>query len=60
MLPKWMQRAIKEQVLSEAEAREWHAICLSAETEEVSLPAHLHNAAERVWLWELPARTSIH
>jgi hypothetical protein len=52
MLPKWMQQAVKEQVLSPQEAQEMHQVALSSSTEYVNLPEHLHPAAERVHLWE--------
>lgn len=54
MLPKWMQEAIRDNVLSPEEATEIHSISLAATTEEVLLPLHLHEAASRIYLWERP------
>ena len=59
MLPKWMQQAVKEQVLSPQEAQEMHQVALSSSTEYVSLPEHLHSAAQRVFLWENPLYNSL-
>ena len=59
MLPKWMQQAVKEQVLSPQEAQEMHQVALSSSTEYVSLPEHLHPAAQRVFLWENPSYNSL-
>ena len=58
-LPKWMQRAVKDQVLSTQEAQEWHQVALSTSAEWIELPEHLHPAAERVFLWERPAFNSL-
>ena len=58
-LPKWMQRAVKDQVLSPQEAQEIHQVALSSSTEYVDLPEHLHEAASRVYLWERPAFNSL-
>ena len=59
MLPKWMQQAVKEQVLSPQEAQEIHQVALSTSDEWINLPEHLHPAAERVFLWEQPAFNSL-
>ena len=59
MLPKWMQHAIKEQVLSPQEAQEIHQVALSSSTEYVNLPEHLHPAAQRVFLWENPSYNNL-
>ncbi len=59
-LPGWMKQAVKEMVISEAEAREIHAICLDADTEFVSMPKHLNTASERILLWELEAGKTVH
>jgi hypothetical protein len=53
-LPKWLNRAIKEQVVSEQEAKEIHQISLQSDQELVELPEHLWSAAERIDLWETP------
>ena len=53
-LPRWMQQAIKDKVLTRAEAQDWHETVEKALQEEVVLPERLHPAAERVWLWETP------
>ena len=58
-LPKWMQQAVKDQVLSPQEAQEIHQVALSSSTEYVDLPEHLHEAASRVYLWEQPAFNSL-
>ena len=55
MLPKWMQQAVKEQVLSPQEAQEIHQVVLSTSDEWISLPERLHEAASRVYLWERPS-----
>ena len=57
MLPKWMRRAIKEQVISEPEALELHRLSMESELEEVKLPEHLWPAAERIYLWEMPVES---
>ena len=57
--PKWMQQAVKDQVLSPQEAQEWHQAALSTSGEWIDLPEHLHPAAVRVFLWEWPALTSL-
>jgi hypothetical protein len=56
-LPKWMRKAVQEQVLSLEEALLMRECAQSSDpTEElISLPEHLHEAASRVWLWELPS-----
>ena len=54
-LPKWMQQAVKDQVLSPQEAQEWHQVALSTSGEWIDLPEHLHEAASRVYLWERPS-----
>ena len=54
-LPRWMQQAIKDQVLTPQEAQDWHETVESAVQEPVSLPERLHEAASRVWLWESPS-----
>ena len=59
MLPKWMQQAVKEQVLSPQEAQEIHQVALSSSDEWINLPEHLHPAAERVFLWERPALNNL-
>lgn len=59
-LPRWMKRAIKDQVIDEAEAHEIHRICLEADEELVTMPVHLSQACERILLWELEASPTIH
>ena len=59
MLPKWMQQAVKEQVLSPQEAQEIHQVALSTSAEYGNLPEHLHPAAQRVFLWENPSYNSL-
>ena len=54
-LPRWMQQAIKDRVLTKKEAQDWHRTVESAAQEQVSLPERLHEAASRVWLWESPS-----
>lgn len=51
-LPKWMQQAIRDKVLSPEEATDWHSTVLQSLETEVALPERLHPAAERVMLWE--------
>jgi plasmid stability protein len=59
ILPAWMQQAIRDRVIDEAEAREIHRICLESDQEEVPMPVHLNNACERILLWELEAPPTI-
>ena len=60
MLPKWMQQAVKEQVLSSQEAQEMHQVALSSSTEYVNLPEHpLRRWVQRVFLWENPSYNSL-
>ena len=59
-LPGWMKQAVKEQVISETEAREIHALCLDADSEFVTMPKHLNTASERILLWELEAGPTVH
>ena len=59
-LPDWMNLAVREQVISEAEAHEIHAICLDADAEFVTMPKHLNPACERILLWELDAGLTVH
>ena len=47
MLPKWMQQAVKEQVLSPQEAQEIHQVALSSSTEYAALPEHLQGRLGR-------------
>jgi|APIni6443716594_1056825.scaffolds.fasta_scaffold2578443_2 hypothetical protein len=60
MLPNWMKQAVKDEVLSQAEAEEMHLLSQESEVEAVTLPHHLFLAAERLWLWELPTPPSLH
>ena len=53
-LPKWLKKAVKEQVVSLEEALEIHRISLESGEEVVNLPPHLFSAAERINLWETP------
>lgn len=53
-LPKWLKRAVKEQVVSPEEAQEIHKLSLESDEEEITLPPHLFSAAERINLWETP------
>ena len=59
-LPNWMQRAIKDGVVTEAEAQEMHRLCLESKQEETPMPAHLYQACERIALWEMPAVPGVH
>lgn len=59
MLPKWMQQAVKEQVLSPQEAQEIHQVALSTSDEWINLPEHLYPAAQRVFLWENPSYNNL-
>ena len=52
-LPEWMQQAVAELVLTEREAREIYNLCKASPDKEVVMPEHLHEAAERIYLWEL-------
>ena len=58
-LPKWMQQAVKDQVLTPQEAQEWHQVALSTSDEWINLPEHLHPAAQRVFLWENPSYNNL-
>ena len=59
-LPIWMKRAIKDQVINEAEAQEIHRICVESSMEEVQMPKHLNTACERILLWELETSSTVH
>lgn len=59
-LPTWMQEAIRHQIINEAEAREIFRICLESDQEEVSMPAHLNDAWDRIHLWELATSPTRH
>ena len=59
-LPRWMRRAIKDQVLNQAEAQEIYQLCLNSPSEEVEMPKHLTPALERVWLWEMQTEPTHH
>ena len=54
-LPRWMQQAIKDRVLTPQDAQEIHKVALSTSGEWINLPEHLHEAASRVYLWERPS-----
>ena len=58
-LPRWMQRAVQDQVLTLQEAQAWHQFVMSSPQEEVVLPPELFPAAERVWLWERPTANKL-
>ena len=58
--PDWMSLAVREQVISEAEAHEILAICLDADAEFVTMLKHLNSACERILLWELDAGLTVH
>lgn len=60
MLPKWLRLAVKDQVLSQAEAQEIHRLSEALQEDEVVLPEHLHPAAERIHLWEMPVSETLH
>lgn len=60
ILPAWMQQAIRNRIINEAEACEIHRICLASDQEEVLMPTHLCNAWERIQLWELDTSPTIH
>ena len=59
-LPQWMRQAINEAVISEAEAREMHRLCLASKEDLVPMPEHLWPACERIHLWETPAAPGTH
>lgn len=59
-LPGWMKVAIKERVISEAEACEIYQHCLESDHESVIMPRHLNTACERILLWELEAHPTVH
>lgn len=58
-LPRWMQQAIKDKVLTQQEAQDWHQVVEQALEEQVCLPERLHDAAERVHLWEAPPHNNL-
>ena len=58
-LPKWLKEAIKLRVVTLAEAQEIHQISLESDEEEITLPEHLWDAAERINLWEAPVEGSV-
>src|SRR5690606_3580319 len=53
-MPKWMRKAIKQQVLTLEEASELYLLVSNSDSAEVEIPSRLHPAVERVWLWETP------
>lgn len=59
-LSKPLQKAVKHQVISQAEAEEIQSLCQKARQEEVKLPKHLFPAAERLYLWERPTVGGMH
>ena len=59
-LTGWIKRAVEERIISDAEAREIHSICLEADAEFVTMPKHLNTACERILLWELEAYPTFH
>lgn len=59
-LPNWMAHAIRDNVISEAEAHEIHRICAESDQEFVTMPKHLNAACERILLWELEAGPTVH
>ena len=60
MLPKWLRQAVKDRVVSQAEAEEMYQLVESSDQEEVILPPHLFQAAERMALWEMHALPTLH
>ena len=55
-LPKWLRRAIRDQVISEQEARlmQWYREAADLTPERLyRLPPNLYPAAQRMFLWEV-------
>jgi hypothetical protein len=57
-LPKWLRKAVKHKVLSLEEAQAMWLVNLMSEEEVVSMPAPLHPACERMWLYEMQSEGS--
>ena len=60
MLPTWLKKAVKQNVVSLSEAQEIHEIALACPDEEIQLPEHLWPAAERISLWETSCSKTLH
>lgn len=58
-LPRWMQEAVKENVLTLEEAQDWHQAVEQSLEKEVRLPERLYEAASRVHLWETPSPSAM-
>jgi len=59
-LPRWMEQAIKNQIISKTEATEILQVCQTSDQEFVTMPRHLNTACERILLWELETAATIH
>ena len=56
-LPKWLQQACQDQVITRKQALHLDRLIQAGETR---LPKRLHKAAERLFLWRLPASPTQH
>ena len=59
-LPKWMEQAIKDKVISRQEGRAIHRVASKSDEEWVVLPESLHEAAKRINLWQMPCEATLH
>lgn len=57
-LPKWLRRAVKDKVLSREEAK--RIAELEEQSRVVEMPPELDPVMERLYLWEMPCRTTLH
>lgn len=59
-LPKWLLAPLMDQVLTQAEASEmFDCWLMTPEGETRLLPDHLHQAAERMFLWEMEVQARV-
>lgn len=62
-LPEWLEKAVKDRVLSRQEALELHLVVQVAKTDlegNLDFPEHLWGPAARVSLWMLRAPATLH
>ena len=60
-IPRWLQEAVRNNVLSKSEAKEICRLSRSASDQEIiPLPKHLYPAASRLSLWEMEAGQTRH
>lgn len=60
ILPWWLLEPLKAQAISLVEAAEIWDLCLQHPGQWFQPPKHLHQAASRLQLWELPTHHTVH